>query len=455
MRKAKFKFSEVNEETPEEKKEKKWEIIGVTVTLVVLVIAILYVWVIKPKKDLQAKDQQASLTPSIFFTDTINGDRVYINGKIVYFGNKDFYYVTKVYQNGKNTKTYPCVSINCKTCNPATYNFTQTKAPTYYEITTYKDNKCKNKSRTFKTKTYQKTNSSSESNTNKPTPALIITQPSKTTYEKETNVLIQVKHNQNKTMYYTFQNYNNGTKGYKQECSKFKANETKKFTLTVGNGNQKRYSEISLYSDSNCSNQVDMKRTNTFIYKPSKVYNNNGFIMIKSYNWEIIHNHFIAQKSGSTNCMDLALSYAVTMLRIGNGYSSNNLGSGPKNPYCRNYKSYGATENLLLNAKTDKKPRDTYDLYEKIIQEINAGRPSVVYINGSQGQHYVTIIGYRSGVNARTITWKDVMVLDPTGMRRLTLYEITSKGSFRKYNGKYRLFTWPANSNGKFCNGKF
>ena len=455
MRKAKFKFSEVNEETPEEKKEKKWEIIGVTVTLVVLVIAILYVWVIKPKKDLQAKDQQALLTPSIFFTDTINGDRVYINGKIVYFGNKDFYYVTKVYQNGKNTKTYPCVSINCKTCNPATYNFTQTKAPTYYEITTYKDNKCKNKSRTFKTKTYQKTNSSSESNTNKPTPALIITQPSKTTYEKETKVPIQVKHNQNKTMYYTFQNYNNGTKGYKQECTIFKANETKEFTLTVGNGNQKRYSEIRLYSNSNCSNQVDMKRTNTFIYKPSKVYNNNGFIMIKSYNWEIIHNHFIAQKSGSTNCMDLALSYAVTMLRIGNGYSSNNLGSGPKNPYCRNYKSYGATENLLLNAKTDKKPRDTHDLYEKIIQEINAGRPSVVYINGSQGQHYVTIIGYRSGVNARTITWKDVMVLDPTGMRRLTLYEITSKGSFRKYNGKYRLFTWPANSNGKFCNGKF
>ena len=455
MRNAKFKFSEVNEETPEEKKEKKWEIIGVTVTLVVLVIAILYVWVIKPKKDLQAKDQQALLTPSIFFTDTINGDRVYINGKIVYFGNKDFYYVTKVYQNGKNTKTYPCVSINCKTCNPVTYNFTQTKAPTYYEITTYQDNKCKNKSGTFKTKTYQKTNSSSESNTNKPTPALIITQPSKTTYEKETNVLIQVKHNQNKTMYYTFQNYNNGTKGYKQECTIFKANETKEFTLTVGNGNQKRYSEIRLYSNSNCSNQVDMKRTNTFIYKPSKVYNNNGFIMIKSYNWEIIHNHFIAQKSGSTNCMDLALSYAVTMLRIGNGYSSNNLGSGPKNPYCRNYKSYGATENLLLNAKTDKKPRDTYDLYEKIIQEINAGRPSVVYINGSQGQHYVTIIGYRSGVNARTITWKDVMVLDPTGMRRLTLYEITSKGSFRKYNGKYRLFTWPANSNGKFCGGKF
>ena len=457
MRKAKFKFSEVNEETPEEKKEKKWEIIGVTVTLVVLVIAILYVWVIKPKKDLQAKDQQASLTPSIFFTDTINGDRVYINGKIVYFGNKDFYYVTKVYQNGKNTKTYPCVPINCKTCNPATYNFTQTKAPTYYEITTYQDNKCKNKSGTFKTKTYQKTNSNSGTSPSSPKAALTITQPSQTTYTKDKSVAdIYFKHNQNKTMYYTFMAFNNGSQGYTDTCHTIAKGESKHYTLEVKQTSPKRYAIIKLYSDNKCSKLVDSKQTKTFTYQaPSKVYNNNGFIMLKSYNWNIIHDHFIAQKSGSSNCMDLALSYAVTMLRIGNGYSSNNLGSGPKNPYCRNYKSYGATENLLLNAKTDKKPRDTYDLYEKIIQEINAGRPSVVYINGSQGQHYVTIIGYRSGVNARTITWKDVMVLDPTGMRRLTLYEITSKGSFRKYNGKYRLFTWPANSNGKFCNGKF
>ena len=453
MGKPKFKFSEVNEETLEEKKEKKWEVIGVTVTLVVLVIAILYVWVIKPIKDLEGDNKQALISPSVHFENTINGDNVHISGKITYYGKKDFYYITKIYKGGKNTYTYPCVSINCKTCNPATYGFT--------EITTYKDNKCTKKSRAFKTKTYQKTNSSSGSNsgsnkpTPTPTPALIITQPSQLTYEKSIKVNIKFKHNQNKMMYYTYQNYGNGTKGYKQGCSTIKANEEKVLTLLVDANNTNRYSEIRLYNKSDCSNQVDMKRTNTFIYKPSKVYNNNGFIMIKSYNWEIIHNHFIAQKSGSTNCMDLALSYAVTMLRIGNGYSSNNLGSGPKNPYCRNYKSYGATENLLLNAKTDKKPRDTHDLYEKIIQEINAGRPSVVYINGSQGQHYVTIIGYRSGVNARTITWKDVMVLDPTGMRRLTLYEITSKGSFRKYNGKYRLFTWPANSNGKFCNGKF
>ena len=216
MGKPKFKFSEEKEETLEEKKEKKWEVIGVTVTLVVLVIAILYVWVIKPKKDLEGKDKQALISPTIRFKNTINGDNVHISGKITYYGKKDFYYITKIYKGGKNTYTYPCVSIKCKTCNPATYGFTQTTTPTYYEITTYKDNKCTKKSRTFRTKTYKKTNSSSGSNTNKPTPALIITQPSKTTYEKATNVVIRVKHNQNKTMYYTFQNYNSGTKGYKQ-----------------------------------------------------------------------------------------------------------------------------------------------------------------------------------------------------------------------------------------------
>lgn len=379
MGKAKFKFSEVNEETPEEKKEKKWEIIGVTVTLVVLVIAILYVWVIKPKKDLQAKDQQALLTPSIFFTDTINGDRVYINGRIIYFGNKDFYYVTKVYRNGKNTKTYPCVSINCKTCNPATYNFTQTKAPTYYEITTYRDNKCKNKSRTFRTKTYQKTNSSSGSNTNKPTPALIITQPSKTTYEQATNVVIRVKHNQNKTMYYTFQNYNGGTKGYKQECTIFKANETKEFKLTVGNGNQKRYSEIRLYSNSNCSNQVDMKRTNTFIYKPSKVYDEGGFKKLRYDHKTMIEKIGSQKKNGDTShCKSFALAYGSYIINP-------NLRSNVKGK-CFDTSHYGAVNRTASNAA---------DEFNIIKSKINQGIPVIIHVSSSISQHWVTVYGYR------------------------------------------------------------
>ena len=273
MGKPKFKFSEVNEETLEEKKEKKWEVIGVTVTLVVLVIAILYVWVIKPKKDLEGDNKQALISPSVHFENTINGDNVHISGKITYYGKKDFYYITKIYKGGKNTYTYPCVSINCKTCNPATYGFTQTTTPTYYEITTYKDNKCTKKSRTFKTKTYQKTNSSSGSNsgsnkpTPTPTPALIITQPSQLTYEKSIKVNIKFKHNQNKMMYYTYQNYGNGTKGYKQGCSTIKANEEKVLTLLVDANNTNRYSEIRLYNKSDCSNQVDMKKTQTFVYK--------------------------------------------------------------------------------------------------------------------------------------------------------------------------------------------
>ena len=451
MEEPKFTFLKEKEE----KKDKKWEIIGVTLTLVILIIAIFYVWIIKPKKDLEGKDNQALIYPTVKFTDSLNGDKVNISGKITYY-RKDIYYITKIYKGGKNTYTYPCVSIKCKGCNPATYSFTQNATPTYYEIITYKDNKCTKSLKTFKTKTYQKTNTNSGTSSSSPKAALTITQPSQTSYTKDKSIVdIYFKHNQNKTMYYTFMAFNNGSQGYTDTCHTIGKGESKHYTLEVKQASPKRHAIIKLYSDNKCSNLVDSKQTKTFTYQaPSKVYNNNGFIMLKSYNWNIIHDHFVAQKDGSSNCMDLALSYAVTMLRIGNGYSSSNLGSGPKDPYCRNYKSYGATENLLLNKVSDKKPRDTYDLYEKIINEINAGRPSVVFINGSIGQHYVTVIGYRSGVNAKTITWKDVMVLDPTKMKRLTLYEITSKGSFRKYNGKYRLFTWPANSNGSFCGGK-
>ncbi len=388
-------------------------------------------WVIKPKKDLQAKDQQALLTPSIFFTDTINGDRVYINGRIIYFGNKDFYYVTKVYQNGKNTKTYPCVSINCKTCNPATYNFTQTKAPTYYEITTYKDNKCKNKSRTFKTKTYQKTNSSSGSNTNKPTPELIITQPSKTTYEKATNVVIRVKHNQNKTMYYTFQNYNSGTKGYKQECTIFKANETKEFTLTVGNGNQKRYSEIRLYSNSNCSNQVDMKRTNTFIYKPSKVYDEGDFRKLRYDHKKMINIIGSQTKNGDkSNCKSFALAYGSYIINP-------NLSSNLKKGKCFNTSLYGAVNKEALNAA------DEFNIIKK---KINQGIPVIIHVTSSINQHWVTVYGYRDKtVSNDTQLMSNIAYIDPWyGTQNVAI----TKWPLRSL--KYA--TWDSVTSAKACN---
>ena len=110
---------------------------------------------------------------------------------------------------------------------------------------------------------------SSNSNNQATKAALTVTGPSQVSYTKTTTVKISFKHNQNKTMYYTFVNYNNGVSGYKQSCSPINANQTKSFTLDVNAKNPRRYSAIKLFSDSSCSKQVDSKTTKTYKYTAS------------------------------------------------------------------------------------------------------------------------------------------------------------------------------------------
>ncbi|MDY6015572.1 MAG: hypothetical protein SPI91_03840, partial [Bacilli bacterium] len=110
-------------------------------------------------------------------------------------------------------------------------------------------------------------NSNNSSNNNQTTkPLLIVTEPSQTNYNSKAIVTIKYRHNQNKTMYYTFDNYNKGNIGYRQSCSPINANQTKNFTLSVDKGAESRYSIIKLYSDSSCSKQVDSKKTKTYYY---------------------------------------------------------------------------------------------------------------------------------------------------------------------------------------------
>ncbi len=120
-------------------------------------------------------------------------------------------------------------------------------------------------------------------------PALTITEPKTHTYRQKTIISIKFKHNQNKTMYYTFQNYNKGIAGYKQKCTAIKAGETKSFTLDVKSDAPMRHSTITLYSDSKCSNLVDTRSTSVFYYDPmklvltqpsQKVYNSNVKVTI-------------------------------------------------------------------------------------------------------------------------------------------------------------------------------
>lgn len=110
-------------------------------------------------------------------------------------------------------------------------------------------------------------NTNNNSNNNQTTKAaLTVTGPSQVSYTKAATVRISFKHNQNKTMYYTFVNYNKGVSGYKQPCSPINANQTKSFTLDVNEKATYRTSTIKLFSDSSCSKQVDLKTTKTYYY---------------------------------------------------------------------------------------------------------------------------------------------------------------------------------------------
>ena len=119
---------------------------------------------------------------------------------------------------------------------------------------------------------YNSNNNSSNSNTKA---SLTVTEPTQTKYISSSRVQLSFKHNQNKTMYYTFVNYNKGIMGYKQPCSTISANQTKYFTLDVNANSTSRYSVIKLFSDSKCSKQEDSKTTKTYYYNaPAKDYAN-------------------------------------------------------------------------------------------------------------------------------------------------------------------------------------
>ena len=230
-------------------------------------------------------------------------------------------------------------------------------------------------------------------------------------------------------MYYTFQNYNGGTKGYKQECTIFKANATNEFTLTVGEGNQKRYSEIRLYSNSNCSNQVDMKRTNTFIYKPSKVYDEGGFKKLR-YDHKSMINIIGSQTKNrdTSHCKSFALAYGSYIINP-------NLRSNVKGK-CFDTSHYGAVNRTASNAAVE---------FNIIKSKINQGIPVIIHVSSSMGQHWVTVYGYRDKTvtNSKELI-SNIAYIDPWyGEQKIA----STKWSLRTF--KYA--TWDSVTSAKAC----
>lgn len=266
------------------------EIVGMVVTLIILVFATIYVNYNNRQKNVKSEDKNALVTPTVLYLDNVigtsveKGTKVKIGGIFTYLGSNKFYYKAEMYYStGKIIYKGTCNEVNqAKIVN---FSFTPTKDPIYARITIYKDNTCNNSVKKYDSKKYKTTTSNSGSNNNNSNnnnnnnsnnnngnntstskkPALSLNQPLKTRYTEKTVVEVSFKHNQKKTMYYTFTNYNKAQSGYKQNCSPI-GEETKSFGLAVDKNNTYRYSVIKLYSDSTCKTLVDSKTTRIYQY---------------------------------------------------------------------------------------------------------------------------------------------------------------------------------------------
>lgn len=79
----------------------------------------------------------------------------------------------------------------------------------------------------------------------------------------------------------------------------------------------------------------------------------------------------------------------------------------------------------------------TLDVYKKIVEQIDLGKPVVIHgsrvKNDPYKQHWVTVVGYKNGVSADKLTPNDILTLDPANCGERTLEE-SLPGGLRTYN---------------------
>lgn len=262
-----------------EKKLNKWEIIGITITLIALIVALFYVFAIRNKKDLQGEDKQALVSPTARFTSSVNQNAVTLNVKFSYLGKKTYYYKTIKLENNKQTKDYGCTKVDTK--NSVQYKFTQTTTPAYFSVTTYSDSKCSTKVKTFQSDTFKVTSSNNSSSNNSSTsstsaPTITITPESGKTNSKgivevtsagEYKVKVVLNNTKGKTYYYRWftyasQNISSTPSFYDTSCTSFNSKKERTPGLSMSTTYPQRAGQIKVYS-SEASCLADVKSTSS------------------------------------------------------------------------------------------------------------------------------------------------------------------------------------------------
>ena len=112
----------------------------------------------------------------------------------------------------------------------------------------------------------------------------------------------------------------------------------------------------------------------------------------------------VGHQRGRQSCACFALAYCRTLLDgRAQPYSDFNLGTNEDDAWCAwdfgNYESLNFTE--------------AYEVYERIVEELDAGRPVVILVNGARTQqHYVAIVGYENVRPGEPLTASNFLMVE-------------------------------------------
>ena len=159
--------------------------------------------------------------------------------------------------------------------------------------------------------------------------------------------------------------------------------------------------------------------------------------------WSIINGTGYQSESGP--CFCYALAYARDVLdkkeHSWTEYSLEYLPS--KGRY-----SYTAVPSKAKYAKNSSS--SIQSIYRKVYDEIDAGRPSIMYVEGgrSTSQHYVAVIGYTNVSNPSSLSMNNFLIIDSALKKDKSSAENAGSigYSLKKANGKYLCYTTDSGS---------
>lgn len=221
------------------------------------------------------------------------------------------------------------------------------------------------------------------------------------------------------------------------QCESYNETITSSKNIELSDEESEKTVALRIYSDiESCQNDSGASEQSEEYIKQEVVHcDYSSRYRVSEDGWKLLNFDYdgIKRKIGpqiTTYCYDYALAYGVYIMSNGSKVSNTLV----RNAFC-----YGSSE-----TKTD----SLKNLMDIIKEKLDAGIPVSVHTNNAKGgQHWVLVVGYKTGVPSEDMDRSDLYILDPSALYYGLMSERSSASSFRDF--QYR--TWDDISSARAC----